>query len=495
MRWFANFSILRAIPILVLTLPATMDHAAAIQNSTPNGFSIPTSLRIDARGPSGESLSLKSAEMFLDVWNGGDLVPVSRDAGAAILKLDHAWLCDASPEICKIWLGESRLILKAEGYAPVTAKVFWPGQPRPAGSAASSGTDIEFSGGLSAHLEEGDSKQLVVPFRKPVKRSIRVIDEHGQGVSGLRLESSIFYNRSNHCAVIRGELLAMGETAVDGTFQFPDVDGEVAFQFSRSHFELLPPGLPDTDQWIFTPSEAVATIRIHKFEKHSLNLQINGPAANLPGLNLQAYLKNCGCGSCGGDIPAVQSRGRFHVENFYPEEEDLIAITNANGVMLWQGDPNSMPAAAVQIVTLPDDAISIYALIDKVEPVLAADSTPRIRIWGTFSIVRGPTDAAPARGYLYFELPPGLAPEYADAAKREWKDLDSFAGSGVAIGFGLRGIDNPSRSGPPPRLHSREEQVPPYLSEEYPAGAGVSRLDSQTHSDVIHELRVAAGLN
>jgi hypothetical protein len=44
------------------------------------------------------------------------------------------------------------------------------------------------------------------------------------------------------------------------------------------------------------------------------------------------------------------------------------------------------------------------------------------------------------------------------------------------------------------RIHSRQEQVPSYPADNYPAGTGVIRLDAQTYSDIARELRTAAGL-
>jgi len=484
-------ALLRAAAIVALAIPDGMDHAAAIQNPNQNGFSVPTSLRIVARGPSGEPLELKSAAMFLTVWNGGDLISLPRDGSAAVLKLDQAWLCEAANDTCTLSSFEgSRLILKVDGYAPVSANVSWPGPSKRSGAPATPAANVEFSNNLRIHLEEGNLKQIAVPFRRPEKRSIRVVDDRGNATPGVRLHSHIFYNHENHLAVINGELLSEGETRADGTFEFPDVDGEVAFGFDGGHYELLPPGRADIGEFIFTPAAAITTIKIHKFEKHPLNLQINGVMANTPGFKLQVYAKNCRCSGFAQDIPAIESHGRYYFEDFYPEEFDLIGIANAAGLTVWWGDPDSVARPTVQTVTLPDDAIAVYALIDKMELEPVGGTSERVRIRGTFSTVRHDGHTSPQSGYLYFELPDGLESKYKDAAKREWTELNSYAGTNTAVGFGLRGLDDPNRFGPPPRIHKILAPAPAY-PEGYPAGAGVTRLDPQTHGDIIRELRNA----
>src|SRR5258705_11965625 len=82
--------------------------------------------------------------------------------------------------------------------------------------------------------------------------------------------------------------------------------------------------------------------------------------------------------------------------------------------------------------------VGFYAVIEKVIFEPNEKSAERLQVWGAFAVVDGgPTHpgvtSKPLRGYLYLKLPSGN--EQA-AAKAEWADLKSVAGTGQAIGFG-----------------------------------------------------------
>jgi hypothetical protein len=347
-----RFEVIKRFVLILaaFTLPVDMSHAGPQQE----GFQSLTQLRILARGPSGERLQLKRADIYLDIWGGGTMVSLPRDGGEATLRLDHEWLCSAAPEICSATLFDaSRVILQSEGYSPVTLKVFWPGQRRPLVDASVPGADIELAA-TNVHLQEGSSKEVVVEFRRPVARTLRVIDDTGKGVPGIQLEAKLFFNDSNHCGVAEGETMAMGETNADGRFAVPDVDGELAIQFSHGHFELKPPGLSDRSLFVFTPVEALTTISIHRFDRQPLRLMIVNPHGSAAGLQIEACLKNAGCGANCGDLSESDSKGNVYVEDFYPEEIGALTIKDNSGVTLWQQRPPLFsPSQAVQTITLP----------------------------------------------------------------------------------------------------------------------------------------------
>jgi hypothetical protein len=88
--------------------------------------------------------------------------------------------------------------------------------------------------------------------------------------------------------------------------------------------------------------------------------------------------------------------------------------------------------------------VDIYALIERVvlEPNDVAPE--RIQIWGAFAFDRpgdwnpptgrGYPPNQPRRGYLYFRLP--TVETEARAARSEWAELKTIAGTGQAIAFG-----------------------------------------------------------
>jgi hypothetical protein len=96
--------------------------------------------------------------------------------------------------------------------------------------------------------------------------------------------------------------------------------------------------------------------------------------------------------------------------------------------------------------------VQIYGIIERVafEP---NDKPPeRIKVWGTFTLLYANQEPiqnwdgngrglyTPKRGYLYFKLPPVPSGDRAksaqEAARREWADLKSVAGTGQAVMFG-----------------------------------------------------------
>src|SRR5262245_37099254 len=95
-------------------------------------------------------------------------------------------------------------------------------------------------------------------------------------------------------------------------------------------------------------------------------------------------------------------------------------------------------ACLLGLLTVPmsaSDPMGAYCLVDKVvlEP---AEGATKAQIWGTCAIA-SPEDWSflpPAKGYFYFAAPSGRE----DAARAEWADLKSVAGTTQAVGFGRR---------------------------------------------------------
>ena len=113
--------------------------------------------------------------------------------------------------------------------------------------------------------------------------------------------------------------------------------------------------------------------------------------------------------------------------------------------------------------------VGIYAIIEKVIFEPSEQAPERIQIWGAFAVVDGGltrpgATSKPLRGYLYFKLPDGSAQA---AAKTEWTDLKTVAGTGQAIGFGNWGfVGGVQDFGSRPTSSSGI----PYFLELYPGG-------------------------
>src|SRR2546427_1452320 len=159
--------------------------------------------------------------------------------------------------------------------------------------------------------------------------------------------------------------------------------------------------------------------------------------------------------------------------------------------------------------------VGIYAIIEKVIFEPSEQAPERIQIWGAFAVVEGGlarpgATSKPLRGYLYFKLPDGSAQA---AAKTEWTDLKTVAGTGQAIGFGNWGfVGRVQDFGSRPNSSSGI----PYFLELYPGGGrqtdvrvrrdydasaspavystntGIVKLTNQgSHADIVRQLREA----
>ncbi|PYS17296.1 MAG: hypothetical protein DMG17_10110, partial [Acidobacteria bacterium] len=159
--------------------------------------------------------------------------------------------------------------------------------------------------------------------------------------------------------------------------------------------------------------------------------------------------------------------------------------------------------------------VGIYAIIEKVIFEPSEQAPERIQIWGAFAVVDGGltqpgATSKPLRGYLYFKLPDGSAQA---AAKTEWTDLKTVAGTGQAIGFGNWGyVGRVQDFGSRPNSSSGI----PYFLELYPGGgrqtdvrvrrdydasaspavystnAGIVKLaDQGSHAEIVKQLREA----
>jgi hypothetical protein len=116
----------------------------------------------------------------------------------------------------------------------------------------------------------------------------------------------------------------------------------------------------------------------------------------------------------------------------------------------------ALPAAA-------SDFTGVYARIDRVEM-----ESDRVQIWGVFSVART-TDRndyeKPVRGYLYFKVD-----RDAQAARYEWNDLKSAAGSNEVVAFSVRGAP----------IHVRKSSDPPADPDPYRTNTGVVKVRGRT---------------
>ena len=90
-------------------------------------------------------------------------------------------------------------------------------------------------------------------------------------------------------------------------------------------------------------------------------------------------------------------------------------------------------------VLLADGPVGVYAMVQKVVFEPSENAPKTLQIWGVFVWVDGGLKSPgpinlPQRGYIYFKLPEGATE--ASAAKKQWMDIKSVAGSNQIIAFG-----------------------------------------------------------
>ena len=142
-------------------------------------------------------------------------------------------------------------------------------------------------------------------------------------------------------------------------------------------------------------------------------------------------------------------------------------------------------ATATLRAYVPSDPMGVYCLVDKV--ILEPAETPdRAQVWGVCAVAND-NDwffKAPAAGYFYYTVPATRA----DAARAEWKDLKSVAGTKEVVGYGRR-----YRS--VGRFRPATEQ--PTSPDEYPLHLGVTKVSTGRYApevtEVVAKIRAARG--
>jgi hypothetical protein len=126
------------------------------------------------------------------------------------------------------------------------------------------------------------------------------------------------------------------------------------------------------------------------------------------------------------------------------------------------------------------DPVAVYARIDRVVFGPDAQSPTTIQIFGVFSLAT-PNDRneyqSPARGYLYFTLPPEDA-----VARREWNDLKEVAGTTQIVAFGTRYSSSSAA------LRVRPLNAKLETPDTYTTGFGVRKVNGNTDYPPVRRL-------
>jgi hypothetical protein len=339
-------------------LPIQTFSASQAEKPKTDGLARLTTVELIARGPDGAPFPFSKASLYLDTWGIGELVALPVNHESTTLHFDQAWLCSAWDFLCQNHQdGPARLILQSDGFAPVTASVYWPGQERPVETGLVANTaGIHFSGSRDIHITEGATQQIDVTFRRAVPRTLRIVDESGIAAADIGLLAWLFYGATNHTGTSEGELLARGKTDSDGRFPVPDIEGELAVELQPGPYVLRNPDPVNSLRAILVSdgmADAVTTLILYRFQRQTLRLNVirtNGSAA---GLTLGICLSPC-IGACCGDLAVTDAQGQLRFDYFYPEETDSLYLTDNAGTVLWRGTPaNLKNSTAIPTITIP----------------------------------------------------------------------------------------------------------------------------------------------
>jgi len=133
--------------------------------------------------------------------------------------------------------------------------------------------------------------------------------------------------------------------------------------------------------------------------------------------------------------------------------------------------------AASLVVAHASDFMAVYARVDRVVLEPDASSPEAIQIWGAFSMAKPDdrNDYLPAaRGYLYLKLAGDK-----EAARKEWADLQSVAGSGQIVAFGNR------HEG---KIRLRKPDERPMNPDRYSVSIGLTRVRGNTQYPPVRAL-------
>ena len=133
---------------------------------------------------------------------------------------------------------------------------------------------------------------------------------------------------------------------------------------------------------------------------------------------------------------------------------------------------------SVGIVAQASDRIGVYARVDKVVLEPNEQKPQRVQVWGVFAIADSRDPNAyrpPARGYLYYTLPPALSGgTNAALALREWADLQSVAGTSQIVAFGSRWSNTRTET----RVRRADER--PESPDVYTTDIGMKKMDARS---------------
>jgi hypothetical protein len=270
-----------------------------------------TTVAVTFQGAAGEPVPITSAQLMVTAWGTSERHDLPFAGNVVRLDLD-ATRPDFAAHITDT---RGVVYVKADGYAPILSQAFaWPDK--------NSAAVINFRNSQLVLVGKGTTAKLSVTMRRPIARRIRLVDESGHAVAGIKLEAGAYWRSPNHCGFLAGrDVLVSGETNAEGTLDVPDVDGASAFQLQARLTKFSEHG---NDGWpgmdlVRVLTSAETTLQVHTYRRQPLSLEILNNGKPVPGAVLWSDMALGVCGAGSGTLATADPRGRIQVDGFYPE--------------------------------------------------------------------------------------------------------------------------------------------------------------------------------
>jgi hypothetical protein len=321
---------------------AALCLAAAGQKLSPR-----TELVIRAVDEAGAPVRLTRADVYFDVWGGGDVTHLPHDETSVRVHLDREGACRLEPGICADWpTFSARLILEARGLAPISSDLFdWMNAAGPLSESTSRAVTIRFPGAAPLRIRAGARRDITLTFRRRQPRSIRLVDRSGAPVTDAVVKVWNFFANSNHMGYPEGDVLVeKGRTDADGRLAVPDGDIEYSFLIAKRHWEAVGPNA-DTplNQVVTRVSGATQTIVLRRHTRRPLLLKFQREGQPVIGLEVSGCIANCS-GACCRRLATTDTAGNLTVRDFYPEEYDRVLVPTKEDQYksIWEIDPRKL---------------------------------------------------------------------------------------------------------------------------------------------------------
>lgn len=294
------------------------------------------------------------AELLTSGWGYADSIGLQMSGDAVRVPLDEDRLNSlAGQDMAQV--DELFLYIEAPGYAPVRSAAFgppgtWAGTPGKA--------EVSFPGGVGEALTRDGNTEVTVVLRRPVKRSLLLLDENGT-VQGVKVSTYMYWSSSNHCARLTGaRLLDTSVSGGDGTVEVPDGDFEYAFEIAADDMGLVlrDPELPEYPERLVTRlKEEKTVVKLHRRKSVKLTMRVMKNGVPAAGETLYGCMADCPdgvCASCCGPLSPIGQDGIIIIPRFYPEAYTSIYIPAADGSNLFEADPRKLSLERPQEIEL-----------------------------------------------------------------------------------------------------------------------------------------------